>query len=390
VRRRSRRANLPVNCRPQNCRRHVRIQSSVLRQRGGHGIGFHYARILSTMQVSLFYFGNDVFVDPSQRYRLLCEGAKFADEHGFTAVWTPERHFERFGGLYPNPCITIAALTTITKKVRLRAGSSIQPFHNAVCMAENWALLDNLSNGRIDVAFGSGWHVNDFVLAPDHYPCRREILFRDIATIQLLWKGETVELKNGIGNPVRIRTYPPPIQKELPIWITAHSDETFALAGRSGFNVLANFINKDNAKLKNKIRVYREAISETGKRGIVTLMVHAFVSSDRVQARDLGMKALTEYLTTNLELMAPMLSAESALSDPAPTMTKDDADYIAERTAARIIDELGLIGTPKECMEKTSAWESIGVDELACLIDFGIPVPETLEQMHNLVTLARQ
>jgi hypothetical protein len=41
-------------------------------------------------------------------------------------------------------------------------------------------------------------------------------------------------------------------------------------------------------------------------------------------------------------------------------------------------------------MEKTSAWESIGVDELACLIDFGIPVPETLEQMHNLVTLARQ
>jgi alkanesulfonate monooxygenase SsuD/methylene tetrahydromethanopterin reductase-like flavin-dependent oxidoreductase (luciferase family) len=85
-----------------------------------------------------------------------------------------------------------------------------------------------------------------------------------------------------------------------------------------------------------------------------------------------------------------MLSAESSLSEPVPTMTKEDADYTAERAAAQIIDELGLIGTPKDCMEKISAWESIGVDEVACLIDCGIPVPETLEQMHNLATLARQ
>ena len=55
--------------------------------------------------------------------KLLVEGAKFADEHGLTAVWTPERHFHPFGGLFPNPAVSAAALAMITKHVQLRAGS---------------------------------------------------------------------------------------------------------------------------------------------------------------------------------------------------------------------------------------------------------------------------
>src|SRR5205085_12069545 len=64
------------------------------------------ARQESGMAFSLFYFasaGDNVGRD---KYRLLLEGAKFADEAGFAAVWTPERHFHQFGGLYPNPSVT--------------------------------------------------------------------------------------------------------------------------------------------------------------------------------------------------------------------------------------------------------------------------------------------
>jgi len=341
------------------------------------------------MQVSLFYFGSDVFAEPGERYKLLLEGARFADEHGLAAVWTPERHFARFGGLYPNPCITIAALATTTKNIRLRAGSSIQPFHNPVCMAENWALLDNLSNGRIDVAFGSGWHVNDFVLAPDRYERRRDVLFRDIETIQLLWRGTTIELKNGVGKPTRIRTFPPPIQKELPIWIAAHTSDTFTRAGSLGFNILTNFTQKTNAILKDRIRAYRHAVDPTGKRGHVTLMVHAFVSSDRAQARDLGMKALTDYLVTSLELQDSIFSGGGTNAGLPPTMTGDDAVFLAEQSAARFVDEFSLIGTPAECLDRISAWEALGVDEVACLIDFGISFSETMGKMHNLAALAQ-
>src|SRR5947207_4715432 len=57
------------------------------------------------LDFSLFYFGAGEGADPLAKYRLLLEGARFADERGFAAVWTPERHFHAFGALYPNPSV---------------------------------------------------------------------------------------------------------------------------------------------------------------------------------------------------------------------------------------------------------------------------------------------
>src|SRR5207245_1265602 len=77
--------------------------------RGGHSD--------TVMEYSLFYFSADQGEHPSNKYRLLIEGAKFADENGFTAIWTPERHFHAFGGLYPNPSVLSAALAMLTRRL---------------------------------------------------------------------------------------------------------------------------------------------------------------------------------------------------------------------------------------------------------------------------------
>ena len=125
------------------------------------------------IDLSLFYFSSDESTGGAERYRLLTEGAVFADRHGFEAVWTPERHFHAFGGLYPNPAITSAAIAALTDRVKIRAGSLVLPLHHPVRAAEDWSLVDNLSNGRVGIAFASGWHPNDFVLAPAE-PSRRQ------------------------------------------------------------------------------------------------------------------------------------------------------------------------------------------------------------------------
>jgi len=90
------------------------------------------------MDFSLFYFASDAGGGRDQ-YRLLIEGAKFADEHGLSAVWTPERHFHQFGGLFPNASVTSAALAMVTNKVQLRAGSVVLPLHHPVRVAEEWS-----------------------------------------------------------------------------------------------------------------------------------------------------------------------------------------------------------------------------------------------------------
>src|ERR1044072_8239679 len=81
------------------------------------------------------------------------ERAMFAARHGFTAVWTPERHFQAFGGLYPNPSVLSAALAMITERVQIRAGSVALPLHHPVRVAEEWSVVDNLSNGRAAISF---------------------------------------------------------------------------------------------------------------------------------------------------------------------------------------------------------------------------------------------
>ena len=123
------------------------------------------------------------------------EGAKFADEHGFAAVWTPERHFHEFGGLYSNPALTSAALATITKRVQLSAGSVVLPLHHPIRVAEEWAFVDNISGGRIGVSFASGWHADDFVFAPENYADRKQLMLRQIETVRRLWRGEAVRVQ---------------------------------------------------------------------------------------------------------------------------------------------------------------------------------------------------
>ncbi|HEX7241967.1 MAG TPA: MupA/Atu3671 family FMN-dependent luciferase-like monooxygenase, partial [Longimicrobiaceae bacterium] len=151
---------------------------------------------------SLFYFGGSAEGSARGRYRLLLEGAKWADRNGFTAVWTPERHFHAFGGLYPNPSVTSAALATVTERVRLRAGSVVLPLHDPIRVAEEWAVVDNLSDGRVELSFASGWHADDFVLAPERYEGRRDAMFDGIEEVRRLWRGGTVVRTGGRGEPV--------------------------------------------------------------------------------------------------------------------------------------------------------------------------------------------
>ena len=68
------------------------------------------------MKFSLFYFSSASAPDDPDKYGLLLDSVRFADERGFEAVWVPERHFHAFGGIFPNPAVVGAALAVTTKR----------------------------------------------------------------------------------------------------------------------------------------------------------------------------------------------------------------------------------------------------------------------------------
>jgi natural product biosynthesis luciferase-like monooxygenase protein len=354
------------------------------------------------MDFSLFFFGS-VADNPSSDegcYDLVMKSADHADLNGYSAIWTPERHFNEFGGKFPNPGILSAAIAVRTNRIQIRTGSIVAPLHNVVRIAEDWSVVDNLSCGRVALSLAAGWHCNDFVFFPERYDRRHEIMFQQLGQLRDLWAGQKIELENGAGQKIRVAIYPRPIQQELPIWITVSSSiETFIGAGKAGANVLTHLLWQDPLELMEKIQVYRNTLAENGfdpQSRIVTIMLHTYIGKDMEEVRQKVKKPLTDYIRSSWHLVETMVASVSAthgennigrygkLDEHIPEDLKEELMEIAFE---RFFSSAGLLGDLSHCRTMLGKLRSYGADELACLIDFGLDTPSILSGLEELSKL---
>jgi natural product biosynthesis luciferase-like monooxygenase protein len=327
------------------------------------------------MAFSLFYFasaGDDVSHD---KYRLLLEGAKFADEAGFAGVWTPERHFHPFGGLYPNSAVTSAAVAAITKHVRIRAGSVVLPLHHPVRVAEEWAIVDNLSNGRVEISVASGWNINDFLLAPQNYVGRKSQLAERIETVRKLWRGETQKFSGVDGQETAVNILPRPVQAELPVWLSAFgSIDTFKLAGSIGAGILTHLVGQNVDDLANKIAAYRAALRAHGfdpNAGTVAVMLHTFLGEDSELVNTVVRTPFLDYLRSSMDLGKNVASSMGVALEP-DKITEAGINSLVGVAFERYSRSRALFGTVQSCQPLLDKLEAAGVNEIACLVDFGV------------------
>ena len=356
------------------------------------------------IDVSLFYFASDEGSGGASKYQLLLDGARFADTNGFHAVWTPERHFHAFGGLYPNPSVAGAAIAAVTTRVGIRAGSVVLPLHHPIRVAEEWSLVDNLSNGRVGVSFASGWHPDDFVLRPEAFADARQSLMRDVETVRRLWRGERVGFPGPLGKDVEVATLPRPVQPQLPVWITAAGNpETFRLAGQAGYFVLTHLLGQTLEELRDKIAVYRRAWREHGHApggGRVTLMLHTYVGESDAGARETVRAPMKRYLGSAVSLIKQYAwsfpafrkrtdAAGGSTDDILAQLPAEDLDGLLDHAYARYYETSGLFGTPETCLQTINRVRALGIEEIACLIDFGVPHEQVLDSLPRLARLRR-
>ncbi len=356
------------------------------------------------MDFSIYYWGNDDGVG-RDKYRLLLEGAKFADENGFCAVWTPERHFHAFGGPYPNPSVTGAAVAGVTKQIGVRAGSCVAPLHHPARIAEEWAVIDNLTNGRAGLAIASGWQPDDFVLRPENTPPdNKPAMFEAIDQVRKLWRGEPVAFPRKDGEMHEVVTQPRPVSKELPIWVTtAGNPETWREAGHNGANVLTHLLGQSVDEVAEKINLYRHALRESGYNPdafTVTLMLHTCLSDTRDHAREIAREPMKDYLRSAAGLIKQYAWAFPAFKKPEGVknafelnlgdLSEDDLEGILDFAFERYFNDSGLFGTIEDALARVDQLKAIGVSEIACLIDYGIDTDQVLEGLKPLAEVVRQ
>ncbi|KIC36723.1 MupA/Atu3671 family FMN-dependent luciferase-like monooxygenase [Leisingera sp. ANG-M7] len=355
------------------------------------------------MDFNLFYWGNDDGPGP-QKYHLLLEGAKFADRNGFNAVWTPERHFHAFGGPYPNPSVTGAAVAAVTQNIGVRSGSCVAPLHHPARIAEEWAVIDNLTAGRAGIGFASGWQPDDFILRPENTPpANKPALFETIETVRKLWRGEEVAFPRKDGGEHSILTQPRPVSKELPVWVTtAGNPETWREAGSIGANVLTHLLGQSIEEVAGKIRIYHDALRAAGHDPAdfkVTLMLHSYLADTREEARRVAREPMKDYLRSAAGLIKQYAWAFPAFKKPEGVknpfemdlgmLSEEELEAILDFAFERYFEDSGLFGTIQDACQRVEQLKRIGVDEIACLIDYGIAPDVVLEGLKPLAEVLR-
>ncbi len=333
-------------------------------------------------RLSVLFFASHHEAD-AQRYRLFHEAARICDSSGFEAIWLPERHFNEFGGLYPNPSVLGAALAMTTRNVRIRAGSIVAPLQDPLRVAEEWAVVDNLSGGRVDLAFAQGWNPADFVLAPQNYPNRLELTFERMAQVRALWRGEAIPRTDGNGNEVMTHALPAPVQDDIAMWLTCvGSEERFRAAGAHGYNVLTALLMQGPEDLQRNLAAYRDARAEAGldpNGGRVTLMLHTLVHEDEATLVSKVRPPLINYLRESFALWKQRF-------DELESLDSDNRDLLWEFAFQRYFRTSGLFGTPERAQEILRTFAGVGVDEVACLLDYGV---DTDTVCHSLSLLGQ-
>jgi natural product biosynthesis luciferase-like monooxygenase protein len=284
-------------------------------------------------------------------------------------------------------------LATVTERLEIRAGSVVLPLHHPIRVAEEWAVVDNLSGGRAAISCASGWHPSDFCLAGGDdaarrrlYEGRKDEMFARLDVVRRLWRGEPLRVIGGDGEAYEVEVRPRPVRRELPVWVTsAGSAETWRRAGEAGANVLAAMGSQPPEDLARKVRLYRQARRGAGHdpaAGRVSLMLHTHLGDDldEVKARVRG--PLSGYLRSY------MRQRDNFLALP-ENITEADLEALVPLAFEHYVAHASLLGTPRTAMATLHRLAALDVDEAACLVDFGLPAAQVMAGLGPLAELAR-
>jgi natural product biosynthesis luciferase-like monooxygenase protein len=255
------------------------------------------------MRYGLFYLPSSLpatRAEGAERFRTVVDQVSFGEQIGFDSVWLAEHHFHSFAGLFSSPPVIGAAIAQRTTQMRIGTAVLLLPYHNPLRVAEDYATLDCLSNGRVEFGVGHGfvkWEALTFGVALDEL---RDRFKENLEVVLKAWAEPALHHKGRFHEFNGVHVYPRPVQEPHPaVWMAATTSvESFELSGRSGFHMmLIPFLN-DVEELRVKMQAYFEARRAAGhdpSTARVLGVYHAYVGESSAEARAAAAPGLAEY-----------------------------------------------------------------------------------------------
>jgi alkanesulfonate monooxygenase SsuD/methylene tetrahydromethanopterin reductase-like flavin-dependent oxidoreductase (luciferase family) len=187
-----------------------------------------------------------------------------AESLGYHSVWLAEHHFNDYG-LCPAPPVLASFVAARTTTLRFGMGVSLLPLHHPVDLAEQLAVLDVVSGGRLDVGIGRGGTLQDYQTFRSERADARGRVEEGIALMRQCWSGAPFDFTGQFHSAERLHVRPRPVQRpHPPLFVAANSEDSVLSAARLGLPTLSSFF-VPLPELQRRHRLYREAAQAVGR-----------------------------------------------------------------------------------------------------------------------------
>lgn len=263
--------------------------------------------------------------------------ARDAEDWGYSSIWLPENHFSGRGAL-PDPLMLLSAMAATTSRIKLGTTSYLLPLRHPLQAAEQVAVLDQLSGGRLILGLGRGYQKPVYSAFGIAMRQKREIFAESLAIMKKAWAGDELIMLDG-AQPVRLA--PLPVQQpHPPLWVAAFGPKALAQVGSLGLPYLASPV-ESCQDLAANLAALATACREAGQAvpDVVPVMRTMYVSEDAAEVAK-----LRAVLGERIKAMAgsgPAHLAKAAQADIDDVVIVGSAAEVRDRVA-RYRDELGV------------------------------------------------
>ncbi len=362
------------------------------------------------MQFGLLYECQRPFqgteIDWNALYKETLEQCELADQMGFDNLWFVEHHFLTGFSGSPSQDAIFGALSRITKQIRIGYGVCILPYHHPVRVAERVALLDQLTDGRIEVGTGRSNAYEQTGLGIDPRETRN-LWNESISMLPKIWTSDEYEYEGENWSVPKRRVLPKPFQQPHPrMYLACTSEDSFRLAAQKGIGVLSSASYAVEV-LKEKVQIYRDALKDCEPVGeFITEFwgnnVHGFCDDDDDYAKELAAESMKTFFGPDKPYIAGRIGAYEELleawggvpehlsADFSRWLRQSDEEHQqlaqdvglsldagpgAARAAIAQLDgktlsDRGVIiaGNPESCIKTCQMYEDIGVDQVMLIM----------------------
>jgi len=312
--------------------------------------------------------------------------ALLAEKLGMHSAWIGEHHFNSLGVL-SCPDMVLTYVAAQTKRIRLAPAVTVLPLHHPIRVAEQWATLDLLSNGRVDFACGRGYDRREYEPFRVSFDDNQGLFEEGLELVRRLWAADDRISHHGKYYSFDdVRITPKPVQRPLPTYVGSFSKPSIELAARlnCGLIVAPFAAAMSYGGLKQVADLYRETCAKHGiKPGRMMCSYFIHFADDKAQEDAQRARQIRYYR----ECVIPALPGDPKTAPPSYRYFIDMVARLQKVQPQDLTENSVLLGSSAQITDVLKKVEAAGYDEVILYFNVGMkPHEQVKDEMSRFMT----